>query len=62
MVTGQTASINQLIEFLTARILTQHDPQSHQHQNFSTQVSQHNNLPIVEHTQKHQYSDPKQFH
>ena len=50
MVTGQTAQTNQIPEFLTVRILTQRNQTSHQHQNLSTQVSQDNNLRVVEQT------------
>ena len=48
MVTGQTAQTNQFPEFLTGRIQTPRNPSSHQYQNLSTQVSQDNNLPMVE--------------
>ena len=48
MVTGQTAQTNQFPEFLTGRIVTPRNPPSHQYQNLSTQVSQDNNLPVVE--------------
>ena len=50
MVTGQTAQTNQFPEFLTGGIVTPHNPPSHQNQNLSTQVSQDNNLPVVEQT------------
>ena len=50
MVTGQTAQTNHFPEFLTGRIVTPRKPPSHQHQNPSTQVSQNNNLPVVEQT------------
>ena len=42
---------------LTGCILTARDPPSHQHQNLSTQVSQDNILPTVEHTPRNQNSD-----
>ena len=58
MVTGQTAQINQNPEFFTGRTLTPRNPLSPQHQNLSTQVSQGNNLPMVERTPK-QNSDAK---
>ena len=57
MVTGQTAKTNQIHEFLSGRILTLHDPQLHQHQNLSTQVSTENILPMFEQTQRNQNSD-----
>ena len=50
MVTGQTAQKNQFPEFLTGRIQTPRNPSAHQYQNLSTQVSQDNNLPVVEQT------------
>ena len=57
MVTGQTAHINQIPEFLTGRTQTSRNPSSHQYQNLSTQVSQDNNLPVVEHTPTNQNLD-----
>ena len=57
MVTGQTAQTSQIREFLNGRSLTPRNPPSHQHQNLSTQVSQDNNLPLVEQTPKNQNSD-----
>ena len=57
MVTGQSAPTNQFPEFLTGRILTPRNAPSHQYQNLSTQVSQDNNLPIVEQTPRNQSSD-----
>ena len=57
MVTGQTAQTNQFPEFLTGRIVTPRNPPSHQYQNLSTQVSQDNNLPVVEHTSRNQNLD-----
>ena len=57
MLTGQTAQTIQFPEFLTGRILTPRNPPSHQYQNLSTQVSQDNNLPVVEHTPRNQNSD-----
>ena len=57
MVTGQTAQTNQFPEFLTGRIVTAHNPPSHQYQNLSTQVSQDNNLPVVEQTPRNQNLD-----
>ena len=56
MVTGQTAQINQIPEFLIGRILTPCNPPSHQHQTLSTQVTQDNNLPKVEQTPRKQNS------
>ena len=50
MATGQTAQTNQFHDFLTGRIVTPRNPPSHQYQNLSTQVSQDNNLPVVEQT------------
>ena len=57
MVTGQTTQRNQIPQFLTGRILTPRNPPSHQHQNLSTQVSQKNNLPMIEQTPRNQNSD-----
>ena len=57
MVTGQTAQTNQFPEFLTGRIVTPRNPASHQCQNLLTQVSQDNNLPVVEQTPRNQNSD-----
>ena len=54
MVTGQTAQTNQFSEFLTGRIQTPRNPSFHQYQNLSTQVSQDNNLPVVEQTPTNQ--------
>ena len=57
MVTGQTTQRNQILEFITGRILTPRTPASHQYQNLSTQVSQDNNLLIFEQTPRNQNSD-----
>ena len=57
MVTGQTAQTNQFPEFLTGRIQTPRNPSAHQYQNLSTQVSQDNNLPVVEQTPINQNLD-----
>ena len=57
MVTGQTAQTNQIPEFFTGRNLTPRISPSRQHQNLSTQVSQDNKLPLVEHTPRNQNSD-----
>ena len=57
MVTGQTAQTNQFPKFLTGRIVTPRNPPSHQYQNLSTQVSQDNNLPVVEQTPRNQNLD-----
>ena len=57
MVTRQTAQPNQFPELLTGRIVTPRNPPSHQYQNLSTQVSQDNNLPVVEQTPRNQNSD-----
>ena len=57
IVTGQTAPPNQFPEFLTGRIVTPRNTPSHQYQNLSTQVSQDNNLPMVEQTPRNQNSD-----
>ena len=57
MVTGQRAQTDQFPEFLTGRILAPRNPSSHQYQNLSTQVSQDNNLPVVEQTPGNQNSD-----
>ena len=48
MVTVQTAQTNKIPEFLTGRVSTPRNPPSHQYQNLSAQVSQNNNLPMVE--------------
>ena len=56
-VTEQTTQKNQIPEFFTGRILSPRNPSSHQYQNLSTQVSQDNNLPVVEHTPTHQNLD-----
>ena len=52
MVTRQTAQTSQIPEFFTGRILSARNPPSHQYQNLSTQVSQDNNLPVVEQNQE----------
>ena len=57
MVTGQTAQTNQFPEFLIGRSLEPRNPPSHQYQNLSRQVSQDNNLPMVEQTPRNQNSD-----
>ena len=57
MVTGQTAQTNQFPEFFTGCIVTPRNPPSHQYQNLSTQVSQDNNLPMVEQTPRNQNLD-----
>ena len=57
IVTGQTAQTNKFPEFLTGRIVTPRNPPSHQYQNLSTQVSQDNNLPVVEQTPRNQNLD-----
>ena len=57
MVTGQTAQTNQFPEFLTGRIITPRKSPSHQYQNLSTQISQDNNLPVVEQTPRNQNLD-----
>ena len=57
MVTGQTAQTNQFPEFLTGRTQTPRNPPSYQYQNLSTQVSQDNNLPVVEQTPRNQNLD-----
>ena len=62
MVTGQAAQTNQISEILTGRILTSRISPSHQHQNLSTQVSQDNNLPMVEQTPRNQNSDANNSH
>ena len=61
MVTGQTAQTNQILEFLTGRILTPRNPPLHQYQNFSKQVSQDNNLAMAEQTPRNQNSDANNF-
>ena len=57
MVTGQTAQTNQFPELLTGRIITPRKSPSHQYQNLSTQISQDNNLPVVEQTPRNQNLD-----
>ena len=57
VVTGQTIQTNQIPEFLTGCNLAPRDSQSHQHQNQSTQVSQDNNLPLVERTPRSENSN-----
>ena len=57
MVTEQTAQTNQFPEFLTGRTQTPRNPPSHQYQNLSTQVSQDNNLTVVEQTPRNQNLD-----
>ena len=57
IVIGQTAQTNQIPEILTGRSLTPRNPPSHQHHNLSTQVSQDNNLPMVEQTPRNHNSD-----
>ena len=57
MVTGQKTQTNQIPEFLTGHFLALRNPPSHQHQNLSTQVSQDNNLPMVEQTPRNQNFD-----
>ena len=57
MVTEQTAQTSQIPEFLTGRILTPRNPPSHQYQNLSTQISQDNNLLMVEQRPRNQNSD-----
>ena len=52
MVTRQSAP-----EFLTGRTLTPRHPPSHQYQNLSLQVSEDNNLPMVDQTPRNQNSD-----
>ena len=54
MVTGQTAQTNQFPEFFTGRIQTPRNPSFHHYQSLSTQVSQDNNLPVVEQTPTNQ--------
>ena len=57
MVTRQTAQTNHVPEFLTGRIVTSRNPPSQQYQNLSTQVSQVNNLSVVEQTPRNQKLD-----
>ena len=57
MVTGQTTQTNQIPEFLLGQFLTPCNPPSNQYQSLSTQVSQDNNLPVVEQTPRNQNSD-----
>ena len=54
MVTGQTAQTNQFPEFLTGRTITPRESPLYQYQNLSTQLSQGNNLPVVEQTPTNQ--------
>ena len=57
MMTGKSAQPNQFPEFLTGRIVTPRNPPSHKYQKLSTQVSQDNNLPVVEQTPRNQNSN-----
>ena len=57
MVTRHTAQTKKIPEFPTGRTLTPRSLPSHQHQNLLTQVSQDNNLPMVEQTPTSQNSD-----
>ena len=57
MVTGQTAQTNQIPQFLTGHISKPSNLPSHQHQSLSTQVSQDDNLPIVEQQPRNQNFD-----
>ena len=57
MMTGQTTQTNQIPDFLTGRTLTPRNPPTHKHQNLSTQISQDNNLSMVEQTPRNQNSD-----
>ena len=57
MATEQTSQTNQFPEFLTGRIQTPRNPPSHQFQNLSTQVSQDNNLSVVEQPPTNQILD-----
>ena len=57
MVTGQTAQTNQFPEFPTGRNQTPRNPSSHQYQNLSTQVTQDNNLPVVQQSPTNQDLD-----
>ena len=57
MVTRQTAQTNQFPEFPTGRVVTPRNPPAPQYQNLSTQVSQENNLPMVEQTPRNQNID-----
>ena len=57
MMTEQKARTDQFPEFLRGRMLTPRDPPSDHYQNLSTQISQHNNLPMVEQTLRNQNSD-----
>ena len=54
MVTGKTTQTNQIPEFLPGRTLTSLNQPSNQHHNLSTQVSQDNNLRMVERTPENQ--------
>ena len=57
MVTGQTAHTNQIPQYLTGHTLTPRNPPSHPHQDLSTQVSQDNNLSMVEQSPRNQNFD-----
>ena len=59
--TGQAAKTNEIPEFLTVCILTPSNPSSYRHQNLLTQVSQDNNLPMIERTPRNQNSDANNF-
>ena len=56
-VTEQAVHTNQIPEFLTGRTQTPRNPSSQQYQNLATQVSQDNNLPVVEQTPTNQNLD-----
>ena len=57
IMTGQTTQTNHFPEFLTGRTQTPRNQPSHPYENLSTQVSQDNNLPMVEQTPRNQNSD-----
>ena len=57
IVTGQTAQTNQIPEFFYGHFLTPRNLLSNQHQKLSTQVSQDNNLLMVEQSPRNQNFD-----
>ena len=53
---GQTAQTKQITQISSGRVSTPHNSASPQHQNLATQVSENNNLPMVEQTPGNQNS------
>ena len=59
--TARTVQTNQIPEFLTERKPTPCNPETHQHQNLSTQISPHNIFGIVEQAAKNVNSETKEL-